>query len=126
MKPDPVRQFLQDRAAAPHLVEGGLEGLIEAWQKAVQGLAHDAPLQWEQFLNDLDLRQLIHEALLHADEAVRRAVLEKLDAADRAFRARVRPTHRCAWGAGEARRSGWTPEVNWWYFVKRPGGAAGV
>lgn len=117
MSPDPVRQFLRRRGVARHLLTGGIDGLISRWGDAVARLAtRPAPVP-EEFLNDLDLRQLIHEAMPHVLPGDRTYSADRLAQIDRQFQALTRPTSRCAWGPEVAVDAGWNASEHWWYFV---------
>ena len=88
------------------------------------GLAPEPhPLGLDDYLNDLDVRQLIEDAWDHAGAAERRALEPRLIAADERMRALVHPVAECLWGDRVARREGWSAEANWWYFSlpRRPG-----
>ncbi len=118
-----VREFLRRRGAPDTVVARGLEGLVEQWSRTARALERGYAYGLDDYLNDLDARQLIEEALefaaLHEIERVR----EALEAADAMARAALEPSARCVWGEGSARYHGWSAERNWWYFAvpKHPG-----
>ena len=94
-----------------------LQELIDQWA----GFARDLERQGYTFdldnwLNDVDVRELILEALpMFSREEMGDHAL-KLDAADRAFMASTRDFKRCVWGGGIARKEHWNAQKNWWYF----------
>lgn len=70
----------------------------------------------DNWLNDVDVRELILEALpMFGREEMGDHAL-KLDKADETFMTATRDFKRCVWGHGTARKERWTPEKNWWYF----------
>ena len=70
----------------------------------------------DNWLNDVDVRELILEALPMFDREEMGDHALKLDKADETFLAATRDFKRCVWGHGTARKERWTPEKNWWYF----------
>src|SRR4051794_6939818 len=51
-----VRQYLQDNGYPPHVVRGGLEGLIQRWQEFVAEVEEGYGHGLSDYRNDLDLR----------------------------------------------------------------------
>ena len=118
MKPDPAREYLSQLGASESVIKGGLEGLVESWERVIDEVAKGYRLDLDSYLNDLDLRQLI-EDLLTVTEANDTALLsERIAQADRQMKALVKPAGRCLWGDQVALEAGWTAEQNWWYFSR--------
>lgn len=70
----------------------------------------------DNWLNDVDVRELILEALpMFSREEMGDHAL-KLDKADETFMTATRDFKRCVWGHGTARKEKWTAQKNWWYF----------
>ncbi|TAJ95631.1 MAG: hypothetical protein EPO10_02870 [Reyranella sp.] len=94
-----------------------LQDLIDQWAGFAQDLERqDYSFDLDNWLNDVDVRELILEALpMFSREEMGDHAL-KLDAADRIFMAATRDFKRCVWGHGTARKENWTPQKNWWYF----------
>lgn len=111
-----VREFLRRRGAPDHVVAHGLPGLVESWARTAEAVARGYRLGLDDYLNDLDARQLIEDAWGAAPDTERARVQPALDAADEAMRLALAPAPRCLWGAEIALYHGWTPERNWWYF----------
>jgi hypothetical protein len=111
-----VRDFLRRRGAAEHLVEGGLAAMVEAWERVAEGVAGGYALGLDDYLNDLDLRQLLEEALGAANDLERARTAPRLAAADARMRGATVPARRCLWGDDVARYHGWDAERNWWYY----------
>lgn len=98
------------------MVEGGLDGLVAAWDRVVSEVENGYALGLDDYLNDLDGRQLAEDALAVAAPEDRMAAQRRLRVTDDRMKAAVRPVERCLWGDGVADGEGWTPERNWWYF----------
>jgi hypothetical protein len=94
-----------------------LRDLIDQWATLVTDLEKkDYTFDLDNWRNDVDVRQLIVEALpMFSREELGDHAL-KLDDADKTFQATTRPLRRCVWGAGTARKEKWTVQNNWWYF----------
>jgi hypothetical protein len=114
--PDPVRELLRERGSAAHVTEGGLPGLLESWENFVRTVEEGYTLGLDDYLNDLDVRQLLEDALAVATVAERKAAVSRLQRADEQMQAIVRPTEVCLWGDEVAEEEGWTAKNNWWYF----------
>lgn len=112
---DPVRAFLKQRGCAEHVVHGGLGGLVQAWEKIVEHVKRGYSLGLDDYLNDMDVRQVLDEALRLTRP--KESYLERVRGADEAMLLVVRTTGRCLWGKKNASEHGWSPEKNWWYFA---------
>lgn len=94
-----------------------LQELIDQWATFASDLERDGyTFDLDNWLNDVDVRELILEALpMFSREEMGDHAL-KLDAADRTFKGATREFKRCVWGGGTARKEKWTAQNNWWYF----------
>lgn len=113
---DPVREYLRAKGCAQHVIRGGLDGLIGAWEKTVESVERGYELGLDDYLNDLDGRQLISEVMPINEVATGLKYEERVRRADKRMRKLVRLTGRCLWGNAAATRHGWSAEENWWYF----------
>ena len=96
---------------------GELRDLIDQWSEFATDLERNGyGFDLDNWLNDVDVRELILEALpMFSREELGDHAL-KLDQADQGFRANTRPFRRCVWGHGTQRKEKWTAQKNWWYF----------
>ena len=118
--PDAVRRYLEERGAAAHVVAGGLDGLVRGWEDAVEAVAAGYPLDTlDDYLNDLDGRQILADALAVAPREDADRLRPRIAAADARFGALVVPTARPLWGERAAAAHGWTADRSWWYW-RRP------
>ncbi len=83
--------------------------LIERWERIA---ANPVALGSDDWLNDLDVRQLLHDL----ERRARAPYRDRLRAADARFRAATLPVRACLWGEANAERHGWTRRRNWWYY----------
>jgi hypothetical protein len=113
---DPVGEFLRKRGCPEHTVRGGLRGLAESWEEVVRSVEEGYSLGLDDYLNDLDGRQLLEEALVVAPSQQKKSALQRIRRADAKMQTLVRPAGRCLWGDETARQEGWTAKKNWWYF----------
>jgi hypothetical protein len=113
---DPVAAYLKQRKVAAHLARASLEELVDRWSTTVVEIAGGYAAGLDDYLNDMDLRQILHE-LQHDLPAVWTSALKRrLRAADRRARAHLAPRRDCLWGRVAAEKKGWTARANWWYF----------
>jgi hypothetical protein len=96
---------------------GELRELIDQWTSFTRDLEQKGyNFDLDNWRNDVDVRELILEALpMFSREEMGDHAL-KLDAADTSFRAATRDFKRCVWGHGTAKKEKWTAQKNWWYF----------
>lgn len=111
---DAVRDYLRLRGAASHVVAGGLDGLLETWERTVEQIEVGYPFTLDDYLNDLDIRDLLAGAIEMVSGAA--AARARLTAADTRLRALLVPTEECLWGEGVAEDEGWSRNTHWWYF----------
>jgi hypothetical protein len=96
-----------------------LPALIERWQQVVEEVERGYSLTYDDYLNDVDLRQLIARAFRGVAPAAREqfAVLrESLHALDMRFMDVTQATQRCVWGDAIAEDEGWSRDSEWWYY----------
>ena len=113
---DPVREYLKEKGCAPQVIEGGLAGLVENWEKIVASVGEGYALGLDDYLNDLDTRQLLEESLAVAAPEQRKAVTDRVRESDEIMKTAVEPVGKCLWGDEVAEEEGWTAKNNWWYF----------
>jgi hypothetical protein len=115
---DPVREFLKQQGAPYGVITSGLRGLVENWERVVAQVIDGYDLPLDDYLNDMDGRQLLENALDVAPEELKQAVISRVHDADMRVRLNLVPAGRCLWGGIVAADEGWRPERNWWYFEK--------
>ena len=113
---DPVGEFLRNRGCPEHVARGGLQGLVESWEEVVRSVEEGYSLGLDDYLNDMDVRQLLDETLAVVPAEVKKTCLKRIRQADAKMQTLVRPAGRCLWGDETARQEGWTAKKNWWYF----------
>jgi len=97
------------------------ESLVERvarWAKIVEALERGWRFDLDDWLNDMDLRQLIHDGwpLYGPDE--KGEVEAAIKRADSHFLLHTVDAGKCLWGRKTAKREKWSARTNWWYFRK--------
>ena len=113
-----IHAYLMSRGCSPLVVRHGLSGLLEHWAKIVTGTERGHDQSLDEWLNDMDLRDILAGALAAAEPRERRGAASRLDEADERFHAVTEPSP-CLWGEEIAKNNSWRPEWQWWYF-RRP------
>lgn len=121
MTGDPIRRYLRARGVADHVVDGGLDGLVGDWERTAEQVERGYAFGLDDYLNDLDARQII-EVVLSAMPEPDGPLLARLRAADERMRGATVPSGRCVWSDPQARDRA-SERRNWWYFLvpRNPG-----
>jgi hypothetical protein len=115
--PDAVQAFLAERGMADEVVAGGAEGLVDRWEQAGREAERERyPFGVEDWLNELDGRQLLHELQAAVPNALGASLVARLEEADQRVRAATEMAATCLWGDALAKRMGWKPAREWWYW----------
>ena len=115
---DPARSFLQERGCPDDVVRRGLRGLVEAWERTVREVRAGYSLGLDDYLNDMDGRQLIEDLFRNVPAARTPTLAGRVREADALLRQLLQPARECLWGAEAAAAHAWTPEKEWWYFQR--------
>lgn len=83
---DPVRRYLIERGVRADLVGGGLTGLVGRWTHIVDEVSRGYQLTLDDYLNDMDVRDIIASALTVANPDQHAEVARSLEQADRKLR----------------------------------------
>lgn len=119
MSTDVVRAFLRDRGLADEVVEAGVEGLVARWEQAAREAERERyPFGVEDWLDELDGRQLLHELGAAVPAALGDGLAARLDEADARARAATELAPACMWGEALAKRMGWRAKREWWYWLR--------
>jgi hypothetical protein len=113
MTVDPIRDYLHGRGCPDFVVDGGLDGLIARWAATADEIAKGYDATFDEYLNDMDARQIIEDVLTRFPEPDG-SLFDRLRAVDARVVAATRPVTRCIWGAGA--KPAWNARENWWYF----------
>jgi len=114
---DPVHDYLKARGVSPNIADAGLDGVVARWEsiaKSVDG--YDFAL--DDWLNDMDARDIIAGALVAAREEQRAKFSTRLNRADDLFKKETVVTGPI-WGNTVAASHSHDPNRTWWYF-RRP------
>jgi hypothetical protein len=117
---DPVRTFLAERGLAEEILADGVEGLVARWEQAAREAERERyPFGIEDWLNELDGRQLLHELVRAVPQALDVGLDARLADADLRLRAATELAPACVWGDALAARQQWSAGREWWYW-RRP------
>lgn len=116
MLDDPVRALLSARGVAPHVVAGGLDGLVLRWESVAAEVARGYEFSPEDWCNDLDARLLLHLAKEVAAATDWARIAERVDRADERLRQATLAKPECVYGAAAAAADGFTADEHWWYW----------
>lgn len=118
-----VREFLRARGAPDTVVAAGFDGLLEQWARTVQHVERGYPFTLDDYLNDLDARQLLDETLSAIPGVLTVARAKRLAELDARMRAATKRRDTCLWGDAIAESSDWNPDIEWWYWAEpvKPG-----
>ncbi len=112
---DPMRAFLKQRGAPPHVVEAGLPGLVALREGFAQEVWRGYDLGLDDDLNDLDERTLSEASFAEAarDQALHAesdtgALRVRVAAADNRLRSATVTRKQCLRGEDVASRRGWS------------------
>lgn len=117
-----LRAYLDERGLEGDLLENGLAGLVERWEAIVGEVERGYELTIDDYLNDVDLRDILEGAWELASDDERQPLRARRELADNRYRS---VTQACPplWGEAVTEEMGFTPEKEWWYFrrPRRPG-----
>ncbi|MGH9420030.1 MAG: hypothetical protein ACRD3J_08660 [Thermoanaerobaculia bacterium] len=118
---DAVARYMRSRGVSGSLVEDGLEGAIDRWD-ALARSARDYDFTLDDWLNDMDLRDIIEGAMQAAGQSERESVAKSLAKADERMKKATVQTGSI-WGKANAASENYDPLKSWWYFrrPKHPG-----
>jgi hypothetical protein len=95
------------------------------WAKIVEALERGWRFDLDDWLNDMDLRQLIHDGWPLYGQDEKAEVEAAIRRADSHFLLHTVDAGKCLWGRKAAKRERWSAMTNWWYFrVPRKANAA--
>lgn len=113
---DPVYEYLAGRGCPDFVVAGRLPGLVSAWERVTQSVALGEEQEQDDYLNDVDGRQLLEDVLPVSEPALRSEYVERIVAADHLILKFLIPTSECLWGKANAVKYGYARDRNWWYY----------
>jgi hypothetical protein len=114
--PARVETYLRKRGSPDWVIQAGLEGLVERWEETASSMERGYRLGLDDFLNDMDVRQLVADCLPLAPGRERKNMKKRVILADTLIKKSLKPAASCIWGRTEAKRQGWTARRNWWYY----------
>jgi hypothetical protein len=113
---DAVRDYLKMKRCADFVVRDGLEGLVRGWERTAASVAAGQEQFQDDYLNDVDGRQILAEALAIAPPDERKSTEARVASADHLIRSHLLPTQACIWGDENAAKYGYDRARDLWYF----------
>ena len=113
---DPVKEYCARRGYASFVIEGGLDYLVPHWERVVMDVARGYRLTRDDYLNDMDARRILNEALQVATPAQAAQVTERIKVADETFIAHTIAVETCIWGHHHEEKYGYSARIDWWYY----------
>ncbi|HVP38031.1 MAG TPA: hypothetical protein VMS93_02490 [Candidatus Saccharimonadales bacterium] len=114
---DPIRAYLESRGCDPQVAERGLEGLIDEWRQIAYDLTEQGyVLGLDDYLNDMDGRDILEGALQALEPAERAPARARVEAADQQVIQATVPCAGCLWGEELAAAHHWQAGKQWWYY----------
>ena len=113
---DIVREYLRSKDYADYVIRDGLEGLVRRWEYVVASVVAGKVQYGDDYLNDMDGRRILEEALAVAPADERSQWAARVQAADDKIRPHLIPSDECIWGDDIARKEGYSRERDWWYY----------
>ena len=113
---DSIREYLQSKHYAKHVIDGGLEYLLKRWEWLVNSVTHGHEWGYEEWVNEMDGRRILEEVLtlLPLEEQVSlRAQVTELD---EQLKTCLTPDSDGIVDIKAIRRFGYTADRDWWYF----------
>jgi hypothetical protein len=118
MRPsDAVANYMRSRGVSGSLIEEGLEGAIDRWD-ALARSAKNYDFTLDDWLNDMDLRDIIEGSMQAADAQESASLASLLAKADERMKKATVETGSI-WGKANAETGKYDPKTTWWYF-RRP------
>jgi hypothetical protein len=113
-----VAEALRARGVSERVLSGGLAGLVASWERFAKELERGYAGGLDDWRNDVDVRDILDEALRAASADEQRALRRRVRLADTRVRKLLVPAGRCLWGAQNALKHGWNSGRQWWYFLE--------
>jgi hypothetical protein len=111
-----VRQFCIEQGFSVRVCEDGFEYLLQGWESTVSEVETGYRALFDEYLNDVDGRDIINRLLPLAEDKERAMVESRLPEIDSRFIEATVPTGTCIWGVEAAARDGLDQQQHWWYF----------
>lgn len=100
---------------SPYGIGDPLNKQIEDWWRTVTKRIYDSNYLWEEYLNDLDGRDIIEQVLPHLDKKSKESVLPILKQIDDEFIANTKDS-KCVWGEINEKDNNWNKKSHWYYY----------
>ncbi len=90
--------------------------MVSDWEKIVTDIAKGYSFGLDDYLNDMDGRRILGEALEVAFDEQKRDVTERVKIADTLFFSVTYPSAHCIWNEKNELEYGYSRDTDWWYY----------
>jgi hypothetical protein len=94
-----------------------LDQLLVRWQQFADSLAGGYEFDLDDYLNDLDVRGSLADAMRSLDAVAAAALQAQLRGPDGLVQRATEPVEICLWGSANAALHGYDPATHWWYYA---------
>jgi hypothetical protein len=114
--PEAVHQFFKNQRYSKKVIEGGLDYALATWRDNVDRIARGKLRSFDDYLNDMDMRELLYEAFGLMSETEKKPIMDEVAALDQKLLAATIEVPQCIWGLG----AGYDRMTEWWYYRLPP------
>ncbi|HEY2587718.1 MAG TPA: hypothetical protein VGI81_18370 [Tepidisphaeraceae bacterium] len=111
-----VSRYCEGRGFSSLVCRGGFDYLLESWTRTVAAVEGGYWLSFDEYLNDMDSRNIIDELPTYASDDEWAGVETMLPPLDARFHAATRQVDACIWGECNEEKYGYRPDRQWWYY----------
>lgn len=113
---DPLTHYLQTRTSAEHIWKQNANELVANWEKCIDEIRNGYKGGLDDYLNDMDLRQIIADCLCFVRASFTPALINRIEFADKELTSLTKELPECLWGESLAERFDWTRANSPWYY----------
>lgn len=109
-----LKQFMISQRYSPKVIEGGILGyVLPRWGAAVDEIAKGYGGSHYEYVNDVNLRDIIHSCLPYLNEEEKAEIERRLEIADNVFKSVTVHVSPCI----SFQDGRYSREIEWWYFL---------
>lgn len=112
---DPIREYCRQRGYSSAIVSGGVEYLIDKWERVVSSVEQGRWLGRDSYLNDMDGRRILGE-IIELTGHISESIVVRTKNADERIRTKLVRLDECVQGKDIRLKRKYTFEKHWYYF----------
>lgn len=109
-----IQEFLNSRSYSEKVKKGGLEYLLNKWEKICQRIPFDHKYQFDEYLNDLLTRCVINDIVENCE--IDKESIQILDKLDTLFRNKTIEIKKCVYDDEIVLKRNYNVKQHWFYF----------